>query len=103
MIRIFLMSARLGTGARKLQEAVEQIARVVRARTGLRVVLDTGAGHVVQHEAFDGAVVKVHVRELRRAEVGLPANRLVRAEAPLAAGADDRKPAVLRGDLDPPP
>ena len=44
---------------------------------GLGVVLDRRARHVAQHQALDGAVVEVHVRQLGGAEVGLPADRLV--------------------------
>src|SRR5205807_591306 len=60
-----------------LQEAVEQIQAVVRARGCLRVVLDGAARDLEQLEALDRAVVEVHVRERRRTEVRLPAHGLV--------------------------
>src|SRR5215213_9838646 len=93
------MSVRLGIG--KLQEAVEEVAGVVGAGAGLRVVLDGGAGDVAEDEALDRAVVEVQLRELGNAEVGVPADRLVTLDLRLAAGADDGEAVVLGGDVDP--
>src|SRR4029077_5277614 len=86
---------------RQLQKAIEEVAGVVRAGAGLRVVLDGAAGDVLQHEAFDSAVIEVEVGELRLAEVRLPANRLVALDGLVAAGAQDREAMILRGDVDP--
>src|SRR5438876_1037986 len=94
------MSSRLGTG--QLQEAVEEVARVVGAGAGLGVVLDGAARDVLQHQALDGAVIQVEVRELGLAEVGPPANRLVTLDSAIAAGTEDGKAVVLGGDVDPP-
>src|SRR3954471_18827793 len=74
-------------------ERVEQAERVVRARPGLRVVLDAGGGDVEQPEARDGPVVEVHVRQLGGAELGLQ---------PRAGLAGDREAVVLGGDGDAP-
>ena len=93
------MSSRLGIGER--QEAVEEVAGVVRAGAGLGVVLDGRAGDVAQHQALDGAVVEVEVGQLGDAEVGLPADRLVALDPRLAARALDGEAVVLRGDVDP--
>ena len=79
-----------------LDEAVEQMEGVVRARARLRVVLDRAAGDVEQLEALDGAVVEVQLRELGDAEVGVPADRLVALDLRLPAGADDGEAVVLR-------
>ena len=73
----------------------------MRAGTGLRVVLDGGAGDVAQDQALDRAVVEVEVRELGDAVVGLPADRLVAVDPRLAARSLDREAVVLRGDVDP--
>src|SRR5688572_10573429 len=94
--RIFSMSLRRG----KVYEAVEEVAGVVRARAGLRVVLDGAAGHVAEHQALDGPVVEVEVGELGGAEVGLPAHRLVTLDPALAPRPRDRETVVLRGDVD---
>src|SRR4051794_37596071 len=61
----------------QLQEPIEQIHGVMRTRPRLGVVLDGGARDILQHEAFDGAVVQVQMRQLRGAEVRLPAHGLV--------------------------
>ena len=81
------MSSRLGISAASSQEAVEEVAGVVRARAGLGVVLDGAAGDVPQDQALDGAVVEVQVGELGGAEVGLPADRLVGLDPRLAVRA----------------
>src|SRR5260221_13026494 len=94
------MSVRLGMS--KLEEAVEEVAGVVRTGTGLGVVLDSRRGDVLQYEALDGAVVEVEVGELGGAEVGLPANRLVGLDPRLAPRALDGEAVVLGGGLDPP-
>ena len=73
----------------------------MRAGAGLGVVLDGGAGDVLQHQALDRAVVEVEVGELGGAEVGLPADRLVGLDPRLAAGPLDREAVVLGGDVDP--
>src|SRR4051795_5436825 len=99
-MRIFSMSSRLGMRRDLLQEAVEEVEAVVRAGPGLGVVLDRAAGNVEQREALDGAVVEVQVRELRGAEVGLPAHGLVGVDGLLAARPEHREAMVLRGDLD---
>src|SRR4051794_31483857 len=99
------MSLRLGIGppsGGECEEAVEEMAGVVRAGAGLRVVLDGGAGDVAQDQALDRAVVEVQLRELGDAEVGVPADRLVALDLRLAAGADDGEAVVLGGDVDPP-
>src|SRR3954471_6460672 len=93
-IRILWRSSRRGIDL--LQEAIEEIEAVVRAGAGLRVVLDGAAGDVEQRQALDGAVVEVQVRELRGAEVGLPAHGLVAVDGPLAVGAEHREAVVLR-------
>src|SRR3712207_5080729 len=92
-IMIRRRSSRRGTDG--LQEAVEEIQRVVRARAGLRVVLDGAARDVKQRESLDGAVVEVHVAEARLAEVGVPADRLVGLDALLAVWAEHREAVVL--------
>src|SRR4029079_3220706 len=93
--RILWMSSRRGMALcgrpDLVEEAVEEVERVVRPGPGLRVVLERPARHVGQREALDGAVVEVHVAELRRAEVGLPAHGLVRVDGRRAAGAEDRE------------
>src|SRR3954462_13078531 len=99
-MRIFSMSSRLGMRSDLLQEAVEEVEAVVRAGGGLGVVLDRAAGDVEQRQALDGAVVEVQVRELRGAEVGLPAHGLVGVDRLLASRPQDREAVVLRGDLD---
>src|ERR1700689_1188807 len=85
-----------------LQEAVEQVQAVVRAGSGLGVVLDGPAGDLEQLESLDGAVVEVDVRERSRAEVGLPAPRLVAVDRAPAARPERGEAVVLRGDLDAP-
>ena len=97
------MSSRRGIGllSGERQEALEEVAGVVRAGAGLGVVLDGGAGDVAQDQALDRAVVEVELGELGDAEVGLPADRLVALDPRLAARALDREAVVLRGDVDP--
>ena len=68
----------------------EQGPGVVRARRGLRVVLDGEDRQLAVPQSLDGAVVQVHVRDLERRR---PGNRLL---APL-----DGEAVVLRGDQDP--
>src|SRR5439155_1165409 len=63
-MRILWMSLRRGNA---LQEAVEQVHAVVRARPRLGVVLDRASRDVQQLEPLDRAVVEVHVREHRGA------------------------------------
>src|ERR1700730_9660999 len=92
------MSSRRGNA---LQEAVEQVQAVVRARTRLGVILHGPSGHVQQLQSLDGAVVQVHMRERRGAEVRLPANRLVALDRARATRSDGRKAVVLGGDLNP--
>src|SRR4051812_47050124 len=87
-------------GNEPLQEAVEQVERVVRARSGLRVVLNGGGRDVSQDQPLDGAVVEVELLQLRDPEVRLPPHRLVGVDRPLAAGSEDGEAVVLRGDLD---
>src|SRR5438876_1087893 len=84
-MRILWMSLRRGNA---LQEAVEQIHAVVRTRARLGVVLDRASRDVQQLESLDRAVVEVHVRARRGADVGLPADGLVGVDgagAPRAA------------------
>src|SRR3954454_10041798 len=76
------------------------MAGVVRAGSGLGVVLDGGAGDVAQDQALDRAVVEVQLRELGDAEVGVPADRVVALDLRLAAGAADGEAVVLRSDVD---
>src|SRR3954471_19596690 len=99
-IRMRCKSSLRGTGD-PVQETVEEVEAVVRAGAGLRVVLDGASGHVEQLEALDGAVVEVDVRQDGRAEVGVPADRLVGVDRAVAAGAEHREAVVLRRDLYP--
>src|SRR5688572_29605372 len=46
-------------------EFLEQVARIVRARTRLRVVLDT-VGHSRNRQSFDRSVVQIDVRQMCR-------------------------------------
>ena len=69
------------------------------ARAGLRVVLDGGAGDVLEREPLDGAVIQVDVGQLGGAEVGLPADRLVGVDRPGAARTEHGEAVVLAGDL----
>src|SRR5271166_2803845 len=96
--RILWMSSRRGTELS--YEAVEQVKRVVGPRTPLGVVLDGGARHVPELEAFDRPVVKVYVGELGRAELCLPAHRLVGLDRPRAVRAEHGEAVVLARDLD---
>src|SRR3954447_7930291 len=95
--RMRSMSSRRG---KPLQETVEEIQGVVRARAGLRVVLDRRARYVEQVQALDGAVVKVQQAQLGGAEVGLPADGLVGVDRLLAAGSEHREAVVLARDVD---
>src|SRR3954468_18717524 len=99
-MRIFSMSSLRGMRGDLLQEAVEEVEAVVRARPGLRVVLDRAARDVEERQALHRAVVEVEGRQLRVAEVGLPAHGLVGVDGLLAARPEDREAVVLRGDLD---
>src|SRR4051812_9787411 len=99
-MRIFSMSSLRGMGGDLLQEAVEEGEAVVRAGPRLGGGLDGGGGDVGGREALHRAVVEVEVRQLRGAEVGLPAHGLVGVDGLLAAGAEDREAVVLRRDLD---
>src|SRR5579875_3717496 len=110
--RILWMSSRRGIsyglrgsaaarGGDLVDEAVEQVARVMRAGAGLRVVLDGRALDVAQPEALDRAVVEVDVGELGGAELGLPAHRLVVLDRARPARAEDGEPVVLARDLGP--
>src|ERR671923_549846 len=98
--RIFWMSALRGNYP--LHEPVEEMASVVRPRAGLGVVLHRRRRHVAHYQPLHGAVVEVQLLQLGRAEVGLPADRLVGVDRPLPARAEHREAVVLRGDLDPP-
>src|ERR1700754_3636890 len=82
------------------EEALEEVAGIVRPGAGLGVVLDRGAGDVAQDEALDRAVVEVQLGELGDAEVGVPADRLVALDPRLAPGPRDREAVVLGGDVD---
>src|SRR5581483_12131210 len=82
-------------------EAVEQVEGVMWARSGLGVVLHGGAGHVLELEALDRAVVEVDVAELGRAEVRLPADRLVGVDRLVAARPENGEAVVLARDLGP--
>ena len=79
------MSSRRGIRrrTRSFRKRSKRWRRVVRPGSGLGVVLDRAARHVAQHEALDRAVVEVQLRELGRAEVGLPAHRLVAVDRAL--------------------
>src|SRR4051812_42499038 len=101
-MRIFSMSSLRGMRLDLLKEPVEEVEAVVRARPGLGVVLDGPPGDVEERQALHGAVVEVDVRQLRGAEVRLPAHGLVGGDRLLAAGAEDGEAVVLRGDLDAP-
>src|SRR4051794_32221240 len=101
-IRILWRSSRLGMGADLLEEAVEEIEAVVRSRPRLGVVLDGAAGDVGQRQALDGAVIEVEVRQLRGAEVGLPAHGLVGVDRAFAARPEHSEAVVLARDLLPP-
>src|SRR2546423_14627347 len=96
--RIFWMSLRLGN---QLEEAVEEVHGIVRARPSLGVVLDGGARHVLQDETFHRAAVQVDVAEPRSAEVGLPSDRLVDFHRSPAPRAPPPATAVPRGDVYP--
>src|SRR3954452_5176867 len=99
-MRIFSMSSLRGMRLDLLKEPVEEVEAVVRAGPGLRVVLDRAARDVEEREALHRAVVEVQVRQLRGAEVGLPAHGLVGVDRLLPTRPQDREAVVLRGDLD---
>ena len=90
----------LARGNSAPEEAVEQVQAVVRPRPRLGVVLHRPARHLQQLEPLDRAVVEVHVRQRGRAEVRLPAHRLVDLDRARAARTEHREAVVLRGDLD---
>src|SRR3954454_11186735 len=92
-MRIFSRSSRRGMNG--LQESVEEIQAVVRARTRLWVVLHRASRDVKQREPLDRAVIEVDVAELGGAEVGLPADWLVGGDRLLAAGPEDGEAVVL--------
>src|SRR3954465_15110871 len=94
-IRMRWRSSRLGMRGDPLEEPVEQVERVVRAGSGLRVVLDRAAGDVEQLEALDRAVVEVDVAELRAAEVGVPLDGLVGVDRLRPVRAEHREAVVL--------
>ena len=89
------MSSRRGIQAAVadlVDEAVEQVQRVVGPGPGLGVVLDGGARHVAQRQPLDGAVVEVDVGQLGGAEVGLPADRLSWSMVRAPSGPSTAKP-----------
>src|SRR4051812_47311816 len=94
----FLMSSRRG---KALQEAVEQVERVVRSGPRLGVVLHGARRHVLQDQSLDGAVVEVQLRQLGSPEVGLLADRLVGVDRPIPVWTQYREAVVLGGDVDP--
>src|SRR5699024_2206501 len=83
------LAARLPGALHERLEPVEQVARVVRARRGLRVVLDRVGGPVEQLDPLDSAVVGAHVAHPRAPE---------RRVELLAALPLEREAVVLRGD-----
>ena len=91
-----------GGGFDRVDEAVEQIQRIVRSGTCLGVVLDGGAGNVAKRQTLDGAVVEVDVGQLGGAEIGLPPHGLVVLDRPRAPRAEHCEAVVLAGDLGPP-
>src|SRR6185436_2092194 len=88
-------------GNEPLQEAIEEMQRVVRSWPRLGVVLDGRRLDVAEHQPLDGPVVEIQLLELGGAEVRLPPHRLVPVDRPLPARAEHREAVVLRGDLDP--
>src|SRR5688572_26319596 len=98
MTRTLSMSVRRGTGllpgaisTHQIQEAVEQVAGVVRAGRGLGVVLHRERRRVEEVEALDDVVVEADVADLRATER--------RAHGAVARRVDG-EPVVVRGDLD---
>src|SRR5215213_105166 len=71
------------------------------AGSGFRVVLRRSSLYVLENQAFDRAVVEVHVAQLGSAEVRLPAHRLVRLYSPFSVWALYREAVVLARDVDP--
>src|SRR5947209_19155647 len=90
------MSLRRGN---ELQEAVEQVAAVVRTGPSLGVVLHGTARHVQQLQPLDRAVVEVDVRKRGATEVRLPAHGLVVRDRALALRSKRGEAMVLGGDL----
>src|ERR1700689_4511144 len=86
------MSSRRGNA---LQEAVEEVRAFARAGARLGVVLHRSSRDVQQLEPLHGAVVQVHVRELRGAEIGFPAHRLVAVDRARPARAAHGEAMVL--------
>ena len=81
------MSSRLGmASANSAMNSSKSAEAVVRAGARLGVVLDAAGGNVEQADALDRAVVEVHVRQLRGAELGLD---------DLAGRSGDREAVVL--------
>src|SRR6266516_5101639 len=78
-------------GFEELDEAVEQVGRVVRAGRRLRVVLHAERPDVAGDQALDHVVVEAHVAYFDGAELGLDGSIERRV---------DREPVVVRGDLD---
>src|SRR5689334_3553365 len=89
MSRMVWRSVRFGTSAFRaldqVDEAPEEIARVVRTGRSLGMILDGEERLFRVREPFDGAVVQIEVRERRLA--------LQRVDV-------DREAVVLRRDLD---
>ena len=91
------MSSRLGN---EIQEAVEEVQAVVRARAGLGVVLDRRGRDVEQPKSLDGPVIEVDVRQLGGTDRGLPAHGLVAVDRACAVGPERGETVILGGDLD---
>ena len=94
------MSSLRGTGRTSLQEAVEEVPRVVRARARLGVVLDRRAGHVAQHQALDRAVVEVQLLQLGDPK-SVSQRMARRCRSCARRPGQHREAVVLRGDVDP--
>src|SRR6478609_4178263 len=90
--RILWMSSLRGN---EIEEAVEEVHGVVRAGTGLWVVLSSSARNVLQDKSLHCSVVEIHVAELSRAEISLPPDRLIHLDALLASGSYHREPVIL--------
>src|SRR5699024_4347011 len=74
-------------------ELVKQWVRIVRARSGLRVVLHGVSQSIRQSNTFDGAVIQAGVGNLRWTEVGL------KFFAWVIGGHSQCEAVVLRGDI----